>query len=552
MSYIRIVLALSLLGVICSCANQLPPTGGPKDEDPPILIHSKPDSFALNFNESVIELTFNETVKLFSVKNELIITPTYNGSYDSKVKKGKNVILTFDTPFSDSTTYTLNFREAVKDITEGNVVVNLRLAFSTWGFIDSLSIEGNVTDLLTLNPSTNYTVGIFDIADTITPLNGTPLYFTRTDSAGYYQLQNIKGGEYQIISFNDLNNNLLIDSRSEKYGFLTSVIMLDRSYDSLDIETQFLDFNDLEIISSRQNGQYFEIKLSKYITDYSLTPLDSTHTLMYDLVEKNRTIKIYNTVQIEDSLALYVEMTDSMQTTLKDTVFVKFGETKREKDDFTFKTNSTINIEDAIFKSELSFSKPIARVLFDSMKIVWDSVSFTTFLDENIKFNSRKTGLTILKSLETDPYFNSDTVEYEPKFSLFDVAFITIEEDSSKSINSLIQNIEINDFGIIRGKISIPYEHFIVQLLDENSEVIDFVSNVDEYNFDYIPAANYMIRVLIDEDNNGTWFPGNLIENIKHEPVLYFKSAEGNAILSLRANWELVDINIEIDSTNVN
>ena len=196
MRLLQLILCVCVIAFIYSCASQMPPTGGPKDEDPPVLEYSIPSNFALNFNETTIELTFDEPIIVFNLKNELIITPTFFGKYNSKIRKN-SVILTFEEPFPDSTTFTLNFREGIKDITEGNAAENLRLAFSTWDFIDSLSIEGTITDLFTVEPVDNYTVGIFNVADTITPLNGPPLYFTRKNKAGHYIIENIKQGNYR-------------------------------------------------------------------------------------------------------------------------------------------------------------------------------------------------------------------------------------------------------------------------------------------------------------------------------------------------------------------
>ncbi len=553
MRLLQLILSIFFIVFINSCASQMPPTGGPADEDPPVLENSIPSNFALNFNESSIELIFNETVVVFNLKNELIITPTFSGKYNSKVRKNR-VILTFEEPFPDSTTFTLNFREGIKDITEGNPAENLRLAFSTWGFIDSLSIEGTISDLFTVEPAENYTVGIFDVSDTITPLNGPPLYFTRTNNEGKYIIENIRQGKYQIYAFNDDNNNLLIDSRSEEFGFIPYTLALDSSLTDVNIKTQHSDFNELEIIAARQNGPYYEIKTSKYVIDHSLGLLDMSDTLIYILTENNRTFKIYNTFHIADSVALLLEITDSLLTTVSDTVFIRFEETSRPKEDFIlkFSENPNINKETSMFHTRLAFSKPVHILNPDSINIAWDSVHITTFPIENFTYNLFKTEITIKKDLSGDPNYIPDSIIAPPQFMLDTAAFISIEEDSSLQFNPEIKFIELKNFGIIKGEIEVSYTHYIIQLIDENNNVIRSSRDINEYYFDYLPPGKYKLRILVDENNDSYWFPGSIIENVENEPVIYYMSESGDTELTLRANWELVDISIKTDTLNVN
>ena len=553
MRLLQLILCVCVIAFIYSCASQMPPTGGPKDEDPPVLEYSIPSNFALNFNETTIELTFDEPIIVFNLKNELIITPTFFGKYNSKIRKN-SVILTFEEPFPDSTTFTLNFREGIKDITEGNAAENLRLAFSTWDFIDSLSIEGTITDLFTVEPVDNYTVGIFNVADTITPLNGPPLYFTRTNKAGHYIIENIKQGNYRIYAFNDDNNNLLIESRNEEYGFIPQTLALDSSLSEINIKIQHMDFNELLIIAARQNGHYYEIKTSKHVIDHSLSIMDLSDTLIYMLTENNRTFKIFNTFHIADSAALLLEITDSLLTTVSDTIYMRFEETSRSKDDFTlkFSENPNINKETSIFHTRIALTKPVHIINRDSINIAWDSVRITTFPIENFSYNTYKTEVTIEKDLTDDPNYIPDSISAPFHFMLYPSAFISIEEDSSLQTNLQIKFIELKNFGIIRGEIDVSYLHFTIQLIDDKNNVIRTSRDVKEYYFDYLTPGKYKLRLLADEDNDGYWFPGSLIENIEHEPVLYYISESGDTELTLRANWELVDISIKTDTLNVN
>src|SRR5690349_9935646 len=132
--------------IIGACAKQVAPTGGPKDTIPPVLKSSTPARNQINFKGNTIELEFSEMVMLTNPKEQIIIAPTTTNEYDI-TNKNRRVIIKFEEDLKDSSTYSINFREAIKDVTEKNPAENLQLAFSTGTYIDSLSIKGNVYDL---------------------------------------------------------------------------------------------------------------------------------------------------------------------------------------------------------------------------------------------------------------------------------------------------------------------------------------------------------------------------------------------------------------------
>ena len=57
------------------CARKGTPTGGPKDETPPILIKAEPENMTTNFKAQTIRLYFDELVKLKDVQDQLIVSP---------------------------------------------------------------------------------------------------------------------------------------------------------------------------------------------------------------------------------------------------------------------------------------------------------------------------------------------------------------------------------------------------------------------------------------------------------------------------------------------
>ena len=161
MKLIRIFACASVITLlILSCAKQSTPTGGPKDTIPPVLVGSIPAEKQKLFKSQKIELEFSELIILNNPKDQIIITPSIGKDYKITAKKNTATI-EVDKPLSDSTTYTINFRDAIQDITEKNPARNLHLAFSTGTYIDSLSISGSIHELLTDKFIKDVTVALY-------------------------------------------------------------------------------------------------------------------------------------------------------------------------------------------------------------------------------------------------------------------------------------------------------------------------------------------------------------------------------------------------------
>src|SRR5580704_10989286 len=143
----------SLLLVLCvgskililttGCANIIPPTGGPKDSIPPVLITVIPPESTLNFKSTRIVFNFDEFLELKDIRTELIVSPfpKINPIVNSKLRT--ITILLKDTlkPF---TTYTFDFGKSIRDINEGNILRNFRYIFSTGSYLDSMELRGRV------------------------------------------------------------------------------------------------------------------------------------------------------------------------------------------------------------------------------------------------------------------------------------------------------------------------------------------------------------------------------------------------------------------------
>ncbi|HSZ84431.1 MAG TPA: Ig-like domain-containing protein, partial [Puia sp.] len=125
------------------CAMILPPTGGPKDTLPPVLMSAVPKKFLLNFKTNQIIFTFDEYVNVDKIQENLIVSPTpkINPIVTNKLK---TVTVKLKDTLLANTTYQLSFGNAIRDVNENNILKNFTYVFSTGSYLDSLQFSGKV------------------------------------------------------------------------------------------------------------------------------------------------------------------------------------------------------------------------------------------------------------------------------------------------------------------------------------------------------------------------------------------------------------------------
>ncbi len=569
--FVFLSVLIAIFYFLSNCANIKPPTGGPVDTIPPVLIKSIPANKSLNYKGSSVKLEYDEYLKIDNINKQLIITPIIDQEYETSIKKF-TVELVFPEPFKDSTTYTFNFQNAIQDITEGNISEDNVIAFSTGNYIDSIYINGKITNLFTNKPVEGYTVCLYRSLDTLDIFNSKPMYLTRTDEEGKYLIENIKNGKYTIYAYNDINSNLICDIPKETFGFLPDTLDLNSNIDSLFMNVFYVDMRPLEIQRSGPSGQYFEIKMNKNIIEYDVSPIDSTVTLFHNFGEDQKTIRFYNTFQNIDSVEFYFSALDSIDQETVDTLFLKFTESKRKPLDFNyiFTPENNAKITDH-FKGSFEFNKPILRINKDSLFFKYDSVTYEYVPDDSLfTFNKRKDKLSFSLNLSYSDYLEKlskrDTVIKDPKespgfpgkgtgkgqsskltFHIGTASIISVEKDTINPRKFTYSMLQEEEYGILKGNIISYDSSYTVQLLNNsNLNIIHEINRFgslysnEEYTFNNIKPGEYMIRVIIDNNYNGKWDPGNIFKKTAPEKIYFFPE-----ILSIRANWELTDINLE-------
>ena len=545
-----------LILIIWGCANRIAPTGGPRDEEPPRVITSTPQYGERNYQSLEVTIEFDEFINVKNLKDQLIITPRIDSDYDYKIRKG-TVYLVFEEPFADSTTYTLNFRDGIIDITESNPAENMLLAFSTGNLLDTLEITGTLVDLLTIAPIDAATVGLYPIEDTLDIFSGPPYYFTQTNKEGNYKFNNIKDGDYKLYAFEDGNKNLTCESEREGYAFLTQAISLDSAFKADTLNLQFLNIDTLKLTRTRSSGLYFNVFANKYLT-YAKLKAENDSTIIFKYDDDHKVLKLYNTFPIKDSLKVFVDLQDSLGIVAKDTFYLKFEESSRSPDEFDVSFKEPVSSQkNKLLSGEITFNKPLQKIILDSITIKKDSLEqYNVFNSLSYELDTLENRLkyaidipqAILDTLNKNREIaQATTISRDRKptpkvkymLNIPSASFISIENDSSEASNKQIKFINPANYGLIKGNIITAYKSFAVQLLDKKMAVVQEHRNGKAYTFDEVSPGEYILRIFIDENNNGKWDMADIRQNIPAEKVIIYQDETGASKTVIRANWEI-------------
>ncbi|MCE7063620.1 Ig-like domain-containing domain [Dyadobacter sp. CY343] len=532
---IRTILsALLLLLLFDRCAQQVSPTGGKKDSIPPNLLESNPLNKTLNFKGKKVELFFDEYVVVDNINQKLVITPEADNPYSYK-QNGMSVLLSFKNEFKDSTTFTLNFGDAIRDFAEKNPAKNLKIVFSTGSSLDSGRVYGTLKDMQTDRPLFDALVGLYNISDTLDITKQKPYYFSRTDSSGVFSIENIQTRAYKLIAIDDKNRNMLFNAKDERMGFLEESITAGVDSVSYNISMFLSDNTPIKIQRTIPKVNNYSVVFNKPVERVNVTFMNKD-TLPY-LLEAGGSLKFFNVEPHPDSTLVKLTAIDSLGTSADFEQKIAFQQQRgkdRQRDAFSLTTLPEPNkpLENT-FTYKLIFNKPVRSLDDKNITLITDSLSHEPLSSFQWSWNANHNIATI-----TAKSFAKDSIKWDiPKGTI-----VSVEGDTLPKTFLKHPVLNEEDYGIIRGRVVNPdtASNYIVELVDEQYKIVK-VKEGTTYTFSQVPQGKYFLRVTVDRNRNHRWDTGDMSKNRQPEPILYLKDK-----IILKANFELNDINITI------
>ncbi len=571
-------LALVSLMIAAACANRgTGPQGGPKDEDPPVLLRSEPANGELNFKGNEMELHFDEIVQVQGAAEKVVVSPPQQTPPIVK-SVGKKVIVKLSDTLESNVSYTIDFGDAIVDNNEKNALESLSLSFATGDHIDSLKMFGVVLEAENLNPVTGIVVGIHDDMSDTSFTKKVFRRISKTDEEGYFEIRNIKPSLYKAYALQDIGSNYRFDFPNEQIAFgdsvyepkVETIVYSDTLWtgaaDSLRVDTiiqmqEFLYTPDSIVLfafiedekrqylkkSERKERYKFSLEFSRSLdslpkvealnfnmdSSVQLIPSQTMDTLVYWICDSSLmmqdTLKTVFEYPKTDSLGLDVLYSDTLIFTYR-APRVK-GKPKKDPKD-SVKRVEFINYKTNISSSHDYFIAP--TISFDFPTKCDDLSKLRIEEQVDTLWNDISGSFERLDSVGLRYIFNGalkDNKDY--RLVVDSAAFVSLEGNPNDMKETKFLTKSIEEYGEIKISVLGYTGSERVQLLDKKDNVISETEIVGgKVFFKNLMPGDYYMRLYIDADGNGKWTNGDYELKRQAEKVYYFPYS-----MTVRAFW---------------
>ncbi len=566
-----------------SCANTTtPPSGGPKDTIPPVLISVSPENNSTNFplTDGKIQLLYNEYT---IVKNasEIIVSPPSKKKPVTKIKN-KYIVVSFNDTLQADKTYTIDFGNTLVDNNEGNVAPRFVYTFSTGDVIDSMYVTGTVTDSKTLQPVKNLLVALYSDMSDSACFNVMPDAATKSDDWGFFLIRNVKPIPYQLIGFSDTDNDYKYDPNSDQIAFVDTLIIPrkvvnDSVYElgsfiikdtarckaresmynitlfkelqsvqylqnsgRIEEKVGFLKFSAADVII--KNFEIVGVKDSLIITQMN----DTKDSMLFWINSKNRmedSLLIRLTYMATDSIGNLVDSTTNLSLAIPDDVKKAMKEKANAAPDTTF--NLSINISDETMEQDgatVTLDYPALAVSADSIRILAKNPKGQT---DTLSCSLERDSTDIRRYIIHQDDAMKEGYEYELQIPAG--AFVNLKGLPNNPSSSKYQIPKSDNLSILTIVAQDVQTRYIIELMDNKMSKVyrKYVIDSDKsLLFPYLKAGSYSLRITEDKNNNGIFDAGNFMMKRQPEKVLFYEVTPGNQTFEIP---EKMDIEQEIN-----
>ena len=586
---------LLLLLFFSSCANRgIGPQGGPKDTIPPRMVKEQPLNQSVNFHGKKIEITFNEYLQLDNIQQNLLVSPPQQVSPIVKAV-GKKVTVEMQEDLIDSTTYTLDFGNAICDYTEKNPLRGYVFAFSTGDRIDSMEVYGRVANAEDLNPVSGLMVGLqanlHDSAFSTLPFTRV----ARSDSLGEFGIQNLRNGVYRLYALQDQSRDFLYQP-GEGLAFSDSLVIPE--YET-EIVFDTIWKNIADTIDSLSSVRQIDTILT--IQNTYVGPADLMLWFFKEDKQRHYFQRVYrdepHIIKLQfsapqDSLPLLRALPPSaMDSTRADSLWTDpwaytLLQANPTRDTLVYWLTDSIAIrQDSIFL-EMTYLKSDSLYNLvpetDTVSAIYRAPRLTQKAKEaqekkarerklDLKSNAKDKfevydTLCIVAAFPIDSIYTDSIRLYEKQDTLLiDKPFTLRQKDvmsfqiiaplqQGKQYELHLDSAAVRDiYGVasdkkkftLRLKTAEDYSTLLIrlpnydprirlQLLSEKDQPVrELPAREEGTKFEYLTPKTYYLRLYFDLNGDGRWTTGDWITKRQPEPVYYFP-----AKLTLRANWD--------------
>lgn len=563
-TFYRIILSIFSSILILSCANPLPPPGGPPDTSPPLIIETKPINGSTNYKGNEIVIRFNKYMNRPKVIENLYFSPPIRNRISWS---GKKLIIKILEPLDSSLTYTINLGTEYEDYLGNKPETGFSLIFSPGDKIDSASITGILFGEKR-EGAFIYAYRIDNIdADTLDVRKTKSIYRIQIGKTGKFEIKALAEGIYRIIAVNDVFRNEIYDEGIDLFGAALDDVKV--RFDSIPkiffklgpiIDKSGPLLYNVESLNSR----FIAVTFSEDIDSASVKPASFILTDSSGI----DTINIISAYFLHNSAKKIELITEQeIQTDRKWQIICPSNE-NGIKDLAGNIINDTANSKIFIARDIPDTIKPkiISTPFPDSSLKIKLATDFIFVFNVGIDSSKSELEISLIDAKDTTRAdFNFDypmenIIRVNPKKQLESDKWYRLSLDVIKLVakngKSLLDTtIELNfktedlrQYGSISGKIKYKENthkgdfYVIARNIENQIQYKTKADNAGLWKFDNIAAGKYNFEVFIDENENGKYDFGDSFP-FKYAEKFKFYELEVN----VKARWETENIILNFD-----
>ncbi|MGL1902205.1 MAG: Ig-like domain-containing protein [Fibrobacterales bacterium] len=586
MKQTHIILLLAVLILLVACAHVVPLTGGEPDKQKPYITGIYPKSQSTQVpRELQAVFQFSEWIndRPNDFKKAVTISPPLNKLLKFNVD-GDRLMITSNATLDSNTTYNLVLSTEVQDLNGNQLISPFNLTFSTGDTIDTLELAGSVqypigsrgkmsSVKIGLYPtgenrsSFGYLTEFADSNGVVAPnpnfFEEKPLYITGSDSSGLFLFKGLKKGSYELIAFEDKNNNAKVNLPSEKVALASGPLIIgDTTKPALTLisqDTNKLKLTGIEIEYPNRlvvNFNKAPFKDSALInTNYLIMSLDSSRTYpiqsVYLQPNSNYPVLTIDSLAADSS---YVIICTNLQDSLSHPLdsarrFTQFTwrplidtlpprvvttQPKARAKDITLDTAITLFYNKPVTPDDFTYQLVAAEDTLPYTVEQHDPLTITITPHKELPNNSEA----------VVSYLTSDTLIIEGDSTQPNDTTITQRANTILSFNTY-EVIKISQFsGTIPGNYFTPSQkgsaQAIITIQNQMTKNIYSTQSIDgTFTYNSIPEGPYFLEYYIDTNKNSRWDAGSIYPLSYSEPyhrikdTLHIVRSEPNVLQTL-------------------
>lgn len=546
------LLCIHYLQNVFSCAAIQAPSGGPKDDTPPFLMHSTPATGSINFNQSIVQLFFSEYILERSIYDAISLLPKTDDPLKVKYK-GKELVVKLPDSLLINQTYILSINRNLKDENGVSLSEGIQLAFSTGNIIDKSKISG---ELVSEEETSALLWKIKDSLDAKEFFLRQPDYTIDANEDGHFSFNYLSNGSYKLVGINRSKLNERLDPNHSIYGTSsTGIIKIDSgSTFKKDINilipkvSKYIRVVNGKWVNGKRGEINFDAPINEKIDYITVEITIGVNKILPNLFvdnNKKNTLHFFIKDSLKSGLNTIINVVprDNAEHSIIDSALIS-AKTKSNIDTsylsikYAEKMNNLEIEEDQIRPFDFSFSKVMHNVIMDSaLTLKKDSVILDFNLEKLSPMHYR-----VIPKTNWIPNTEYNLFLFRDKLKMANSRGI---KDSLLIIN--IKTSPFRKFGSLTGNlIEIYNEPFVAKLssLEKEQYSLDvYVNSNSSFKINKIPEGIYSLMFYNDRDGNNNYSYGSLSP---------YQSAERFEIIpdtiSIRSNWDMEITNIKLNS----